>query len=64
MAKQSAKAKKTNISAEAMRSFRATQDIENFYRFIHENDLRNEAKILLKNIVGSMKKKRKSRTLQ
>ena len=32
------------------RNFRAAADIESFYRFIYENNLRDEARVLLKNI--------------
>lgn len=45
------------------RNFRTAIDIENFYRFINENDLRREAKIMLEQIsmkvLGTAKKKRK-----
>ncbi len=38
---------------------RKASQIEVFYRFIYENNLRREAKILLGEIVGDMKKERK-----
>ncbi len=45
------------------RNFRSAIDIENFYRFINENDLRREAKIMLElisfKVLGTAKKKRK-----
>lgn len=42
------------------RNFRNIADIENFYRFVYENDLRREAKMILEGIVGVTKKKSKS----
>ena len=45
-----------------MRTFRSSADIENFYRFIYDNDLRGEAKQILELVVKAMKpKKKKSR---
>lgn len=45
------------------RNFRTAIDIENFYRFVNENDLRKEAKIMLElihsKVMGQVKKKRK-----
>lgn len=38
------------------RNFRNVPDIENFYRFVNENNLRHEAKVLLKTILESVKK--------
>jgi hypothetical protein len=45
------------------KSFRNTLEVENFYRFIHDNDLRREAKIMLEFIQSKLvttKKKRRS----
>ena len=39
-----------------VRQFRASQDVENFYRFIHENSLRHEAKTLLEFVFEKVKK--------
>ncbi len=45
------------------RNFRTAIDIENFYRFVNENDLRREAKIMLEiihsKVMATIKKKRK-----
>ena len=49
-----------------IKSFKKSADVENFYRFIHENDLRREAKSILEAIKvyfsKKKKRKRKSRT--
>jgi hypothetical protein len=42
-----------------LRSFRQTQDIENFYRFVNENGLRREAKKILELMHGRIKKANK-----
>ena len=60
----------TNIEAEVVvespktpRNFRTAIDIENFYRFVNDNDLRKEAKIMLEmiqaKVMASVKKKKK-----
>lgn len=45
------------------KNFRTAIDIENFYRFVNDNDLRREAKIMLEliqsKVIASIKKKRK-----
>ncbi len=46
------------------KSFRNTAEIENFYRFIHENDLRKEAKMIFEQLhahIKMQKKKKKTR---
>ena len=46
----------------AKRNFRSSADVENFYRFVSENNLRREAKIVLQAImklVHESKKKSK-----
>ncbi|MCK6594558.1 MAG: hypothetical protein L6Q33_05105 [Bacteriovoracaceae bacterium] len=49
----------------APRNFRNSIEIENFYRFIHENDLRKEARIMLEliqsKVMSTVKKKRNSK---
>jgi len=43
-----------------IRTFRNSADIENFYRFVHENGLRREAAIILDKIhsvIGAKKKR-------
>ena len=62
-----AKTAVANTETEAVkggRNFRNSPDIENFYRFVHENDLRKEAKAALELVVATIKpkKKRKRRT--
>jgi hypothetical protein len=45
------------------RNFRSAIDIENFYRFVNDNDLRREAKIMLEiiqaKVLATVKKKKK-----
>jgi hypothetical protein len=45
------------------RNFRTAIDIENFYRFVNDNDLRREAKIMLEiiqtRVMQAVKKKKK-----
>lgn len=49
----------------ALRNFRSSADIENFYRFVFENDLRREAKMILESICKQInQKKKKSRKRQ
>lgn len=40
---QEAKSPVSNLNATAVKAFRQQADIESFYRFVHENDLRAEA---------------------
>jgi len=57
--------KTTPVAAEAdaparkSKNFRQLPDIENFYRFVYENDLRREAKILLESIWTAYIKRKK-----
>jgi hypothetical protein len=39
-----------------LKAFRSTAEVENFYRFVHENGLRHEAKILLEKVMERVKK--------
>ena len=56
-----------NVTTEAPkaqpRNFRSAVDIENFYRFVNDNDLRREAKIMLElihqKVMSTVKKKKK-----
>lgn len=49
----------------AIKSFKASSDIENFYRFIHENNLRSEAESLIKVALNQISgPKRRKKTLQ
>lgn len=42
-------------------NFRANADIENFYRFLYENDLRREAKTIFAKIQNQSPSKKKSK---
>ena len=50
-------------SPKTPRNFRTAIDIENFYRFVNDNDLRKEAKIMLEiiqaKVMATVKKKKK-----
>lgn len=39
-----------------IKQFRTSQEVENFYRFIHDNSLRHEAKTLLEFVFEKVKK--------
>jgi hypothetical protein len=50
-----------------IKSFRSNGDIENFYRYIHDNGLRREAFMLMEYAISKVAKARKgkrSKTLQ
>ena len=51
-------------SPKTPRNFRTAIDIENFYRFVNDNDLRKEAKIMLEiiqaKVMASVKKTKKA----
>ena len=51
-------------AAKNSRNFRTSTEVEKFYRFVNDNNLRREAKVVLKQVVRilSPKKKRKSRS--
>jgi hypothetical protein len=61
-AKSKSKAKPTKEVSAAIKAFKASGEVENFYRFIHENNLRTEAntlmKLVLKSLTGSKKRKK------
>ena len=44
-----------------LKSFRSNADVENFYRFIYENNLRKEAKSCLESIVKALNPTKKTR---
>jgi hypothetical protein len=55
-------------SPKTPRNFRTAIDIENFYRFVNDNDLRREAKIMLeiiqsKVMIAVKKKKKEAKAL-
>lgn len=59
----------TTEAKPGVRNFRNIPDIENFYRFIYENDLRRETKLVLGQIVRKLnaankKSKRNKKNLQ
>ena len=60
--KTKAKAKVTKEVSAAIKAFKATSEVENFYRFVHENSLRSETetllRIVLKSLIGSKKKRK------
>jgi hypothetical protein len=45
---ESSNQKGSGLSPSALKNFRHHPDIENFYRFLYENDLRKEALEILK----------------
>ena len=50
-----------------LKNFRSNGDIENFYRYIHDNGLRREAHILIDYVLskfGKAKRGRRPKTLQ
>lgn len=50
-----------------LKNFRSNGDIENFYRYIHDNELRREAFMLMEYALGKVAKVRKgkrAKTLQ
>lgn len=44
-----------------LKNFRSNADIENFYRFIHDNGLRREASIMMGYAMDKLRKARKSK---
>ena len=64
-AKDSAPAKEASVG---MKTFRSSSDIENLYRFIHENNLRAEARTLIETVVKRLapakKKRGRKKTIQ
>ena len=68
MARTAKKPRAKKVSAEvsaAIKIFKASEEVESFYTFIHENKLRSEASILVKTILETLKPaKKKKRTLQ
>jgi len=54
---------KAGVAPEVMtiKNFRTNGDIENFYRYIHENGLRREAFMMMEYAIGKVAKVRKSK---
>lgn len=44
-----------------LKNFRSNADIENFYRFIHDNGLRREASMMMEYAMDKLRKARKSK---
>lgn len=64
-AKAKTKVKVPKEVSAAVKQFKASSDIEKFYRFIHDNHLRSEANILVKTVLDVIApKKKRKRTLQ
>lgn len=62
--KAKAKAETEEEKAIGPRNFRHSSDIENFYRFVFDNELRNEAHKILDFVLKCRKKsKRRSKSL-
>ena len=67
MAKDIQSTEATAAAGTGPKNFKSNQDIESFYRFIHENNLRSEASALMQTILktfGKKRKKRKSKVIQ
>ena len=69
MSKAIATTEEKNVAPEVMtiKNFRSNGDIENFYRYIHDNGLRREANMLMEYALGKVAKVRKgkrAKTLQ
>lgn len=61
------KAGSTPTEAMTLKNFRSNGDIENFYRYIHDNGLRREAYMLMEYALSKVAKARKgkrAKTLQ
>lgn len=60
------KAKKVSPEVTAaIKTFKATEEVETFYTYILENNLREEAAMLMRTVLKSMKPaKKKKKTLQ
>jgi hypothetical protein len=62
--KTRAKKEKPEVIA-AIKQFKASGEVESFYQFVHENNLRNEANILIKMVLKTLTPaKRKKKMLQ
>lgn len=53
--------KATSNEAMTLKNFRSNSDIENFYRYIHDNGLRREAFMMLEYAIGKVAKARKGK---
>lgn len=59
------KAEDKEVSA-AIKTFKASQEVEDLYQYIHDNKLRSEAHILIKTVLNAIqpKRRRKGKLLQ
>jgi hypothetical protein len=67
MSKNTNEEKAAPAEGMTIKNFRSNGDIENFYRYIHDNGLRREAFMLMEYAIGKVAKARKgkrSKTLQ
>lgn len=69
MSKATTLDEKPGVAPETMtiKNFRSNGDIENFYRYIHDNGLRREAFMLMEyalSKVAKVRKNKRSKTLQ
>lgn len=66
MARTAKKAAKTKEQSAAIKTFKASQEVQDLYRYIAENNLRSEANALMKAVVAKITPAKKSRkkTLQ
>ncbi len=56
-----------NQAIGTIKTFKSSQEVENFYRFIHDNNLRAEAKQLVELVlktITTQKKRGRKKTLQ
>lgn len=63
---RTAKIKQTKEQVQAIKTFKASTEVEDFYRYVAENNLRAEAFELMKVVVAKITpaKKRSKKTLQ
>lgn len=59
MARAKKVVKNAESQANGIRSFKASSDVEDFYRFVHENDFRREAQVMLQAVHDLMSKQSK-----
>lgn len=62
----SKKTKAKKVSPEvtaAIKTFKASEEVESFYTYIHENNLRAEASILMSTILKTLKPQRKKKKI-
>jgi pantoate kinase len=50
-----------NAGQRTIKNFKSSPDVENFFRFVHENDLRKEARMILEAVCKALEPKKKRR---